>query len=216
MRFDRPAKSSTGSWGLLPSDDRVSPPMSSRRHFLWHTAGAVSFFARPSLAQSLPSSILRDLPWSFSEPSCQDVETLLSALREYSRSIGHSLDEQELQRQFPGRTLDVTYAYWVRDNGGVWTELSATVQIRRDHNQPMQRCCSFCTRRPRTCWLTRSTIFLRGWCCLQIRCQTRQGTKCCWEVDRKFGGMGGRSRTCHVGNPSPGNQDIKTFFKYTS
>lgn len=86
------------------------------------------------MAQSLPSSILRELPWSFSEPSCQDVETLLSALRECSRSIGHSLDEQELQRQFPGRTLDVTYAYWVRDNGGVWTELSATVQIRRDHN----------------------------------------------------------------------------------
>lgn len=86
------------------------------------------------MAQSLPSSILRDIPWSFSEPPCTDVEALLSALREYNQSIGHSLEEQELKRRFPGKALDVTYRYWVRESGSAWNELGATVRIRKAHS----------------------------------------------------------------------------------
>jgi hypothetical protein len=91
-------------------------------------------FTGVSVSNNLPSSILRDLPWSFAEPQAESLPAFMSALREYCESIDVLFDEAQLQKPFPARALDVRYEYWVREPGGEWREIEAVVQIRKDGN----------------------------------------------------------------------------------
>jgi len=78
---------------------------------------------------SIPRDLLRDVYWSFSEPTPQDPHALIEAAREYAAEIDAPDPFANLAASLPRADLRLSYTYGVRGESGEWEDRNEELRV---------------------------------------------------------------------------------------